>query len=416
MAEPQAQQDRLSKLVEANIAAVHAYQIGLARSGARKVEAMCWQSSLSQAELEALVAHQAALLGSDPAAVKVWADGGTSSFDPSVDVEPILAAALPLADNLPVNVFTRYLVANTKASRLEARAVANLYQTVMEVERDGTLLQELYRFYIALGLPVYVGQFGLGGANADLLAAGESLAGETCASPFDTDAAAWQIAGRKIWNWGEKNTHIRDATVVAKEILAEPDIEPLIPAIKAMPAQKVAVIGHSFTMDQHWASPSAFAPIAAKMLELENPAVVTRQWFGGGLTASRARRNFYDEALAWKPDKVLFVVALRRGEDEDALKEMVDGFTAAGAKAYCFDTIRDPSEDARRNTFGEDRAKEFGLEVVEVGPVLAASPHRKEFVCLDGIHMTEPYHRLMAKEWLKFLVGARGAKLAGSAH
>jgi hypothetical protein len=23
--------------------------------------------------------------------------------------------------------------------------------------------------------------------------------------------------------------------------------------------------------------------------------------------------------------------------------------------------------------------------------------------------MTEPYHRLMAKEWLKFLAGARGA-------
>jgi len=25
--------------------------------------------------------------------------------------------------------------------------------------------------------------------------------------------------------------------------------------------------------------------------------------------------------------------------------------------------------------------------------------------------MTEPYHRLMAKEWLKLLVGARGARL-----
>ena len=26
---------------------------------------------------------------------------------------------------------------------------------------------------------------------------------------------------------------------------------------------------------------------------------------------------------------------------------------------------------------------------------------------IDGIHMTEPYHRLMAKEWLKYLAGAR---------
>ena len=32
---------------------------------------------------------------------------------------------------------------------------------------------------------------------------------------------------------------------------------------------------------------------------------------------------------------------------------------------------------------------------------------------LDGIHMTEPYPRRMAKEWLKLLVGAREAALPG---
>jgi hypothetical protein len=45
--------------------------------------------------------------------------------------------------------------------------------------------------------------------------------------------------------------------------------------------------------------------------------------------------------------------------------------------------------------------------------VLAAAPGRERFLCLDGIHMTEPYHRLMAKEWLRFLAGVRGAKLVG---
>jgi hypothetical protein len=32
---------------------------------------------------------------------------------------------------------------------------------------------------------------------------------------------------------------------------------------------------------------------------------------------------------------------------------------------------------------------------------------------MDGVHMTEPYHRLMAKEWLKLLAGVRGPKLVG---
>jgi hypothetical protein len=51
------------------------------------------------------------------------------------------------------------------------------------------------------------------------------------------------------------------------------------------------------------------------------------------------------------------------------------------------------------------------VEVVEVERLLLNAPERDRFLCLDGIHMTEPYHRLMAKEWLKLLAGARGAAL-----
>jgi len=47
-------------------------------------------------------------------------------------------------------------------------------------------------------------------------------------------------------------------------------------------------------------------------------------------------------------------------------------------------------------------------EVIEVGDILANAPDRSKFMCLDGIHMTEPYHRLMAKEWLKYL--AKGTR------
>jgi hypothetical protein len=56
-------------------------------------------------------------------------------------------------------------------------------------------------------------------------------------------------------NWGEKNLHIRDAKVLADELLADPDVVPLIPEMKALPAEKVAIIGYSYTMDLHWSSP-----------------------------------------------------------------------------------------------------------------------------------------------------------------
>ena len=244
-----------------------------------------------------------------------------------------------------------------------------------------------------------------------LLAVGRKLEGQSCEAPVGTTAAEWQIAGRKIWNWGEKNLHIRDERVVAAELLKEPEVQSIQTRLRSLPAQKIAVVGHSFTMGLHWSSPSSFVPIVIDVFRRENPRVEFKQFAAGGLTASRAQKRFYQDLLAWKPDKVLFVVMTRTNEDYAALKEMGQGLRAAGIKAYMFDEVHDPAavtpgtvERARKS------AEESGIEVIEVGKILANSPDRPKFICLDGIHMTEPYHRLMAKEWLKYLANAGGEK------
>jgi hypothetical protein len=403
---------RLSQLVEANVIAVHAFQVLLAKTSG-KGDKMCFSpGNLSDAELSALSDHQASLLKSDPAAVKQWVNGARSTFDPKKDLEPILQSGLTVPEKTPVNVFTNYLLQNTKASAVKIRAVASLYQTVLEVERDGDRLQEEYAFYIGLGLPVYVGQFNLPGTDADLLAVGRKLEGQSCEAPVGTSAAEWQIAGRKIWNWGEKNLHIRDERVVAAELLKEPEIARLEPRLRSLPAQKIAVVGHSFTMGLHWSSPSSFVPIVIDVLRRENPKVEFKQFAAGGLTASRAQKRFYQDVLAWKPDKVLLVVMTRTDEDYEALKQMGQGFHAAGIKTYMFDEIHDPAAVAPGTVERARKAAEdSGIEVIEVGELLANAPDRAKFICLDGIHMTEPYHRLMAKEWLKYLAGERSNKL-----
>ena len=404
--------DRLDRLVEANIVGIHAYQVLLARRQS-KGDAGCYgAASLSDGQLEGLVAHQTALLASDPLAAKAWAAGQPSAFDPATDLESLLSSGLTLGADLPVNVFAADLAARRALPRVQVRAVANLYQTVLEVERDGDRLQDLYTFYIPLGLPVYIGQFGLPGSDADVLETGRRLEGKACESPFGLSAAEWQIAGRKIWNWGEKNLHIRDERVLAKELLAEPGVGPLIPRVKAMPAQRIAVIGHSFTMGLHWASPSAFAPVTAAIFERENPKVTFRLFQAGGLTSSRALSRFYKDAVAWKPDQVLLVLMNRTDEDFDALRTMGQGFKAAGARVVIFDNLLDSqAKDRAMLARQHEVARAAGITIVEVGRVLEASPDRERFVCLDGIHMTEPYHRLLATEWLAFLAGARGAML-----
>jgi hypothetical protein len=403
---------RMDQLVEANILGVHAFQVLLAKKDGKGDPACYAPGSLTDDALRALEPHQAALLASDPVAVRAWAEGRPSGFDPRKDLEPLLKAGLPLSDALPVNVFTAYLQKRTGAPRWKLRPIANLFQNNLEVERDGDRLQELFAFYIALGLPVYFGQLGLPGSDADFLAMGKELEGRSCASPVGLSVAEWQIAGRKNWNWGEKNLHIRDERVLARELLEEPRVKAMVPAMRALPPRRIAVVGHSFTMGLHWSSPSSFVPIVTAMFSMENPKVEFKQFSGGGLTSSRARKSFYDGVLAWKPDTVLLVVLNRTPEDIEAFSALGKGFAAAGARVLTFDDVHDPdASDPALVKRDVEAARAAGMTVIEVEKLLATAPDRSGFICLDGIHMTEPYHRLMAREWLAFLVGARGAAL-----
>jgi len=399
---------RLDQLVEANVLGTHAYQTGLARKDG-KSDPACYPSSASapsDARLAELESHQAALLKADVKAVRAWAEGKPSTFDPKSDLEPLLRSGLSLPDALPVNVFDRWLSAHAKARPVEVRAIASLIQTNLEVERDGDRLQELFRFYAGLGLPVYLGQLGLPGTDGDFLAVGRELEGRSCASPVGLTAAEWQIALRKNWNWGEKNLGIRDDKVLARELLAEPDVRALVSRIRGLPAQRIAVVGHSFTMQLHWSTPGAFVPIVTAIFARENPKVEFRQFEGGGLTSTRAVNRFWDDLLAWKPQQVLLVVINRTEEDLTNFRRLGQGLKAAGARVLTFDDVHDPKGTA--NALRDQEAaveRETGMTVIEVRELIGAAADRDRFVCLDGIHMTEPYHRLMAKQWLSFLVG-----------
>jgi hypothetical protein len=406
------QPSRLESLVEANILATHAFQIGLAKKQGIADSACYSAGSRSDAQLAAIETHQAALMKADVKAVRAWAEGKASSFDPKVDLEPLLASGLTLAETLPVSVFTRWLADRTKAPSVKLRAIASLFQTNLEVERDGDRLQELFAFYAGLGLPVYLGQLGLPGTDEAFLAMGRELEGKSCPSPVGTSAADWQIAARKNWNWGEKNLGIRDDKVLARELVEEPDVKALVPRIRALEAQRIAVIGHSFTMQLHWSTPGAFVPVVTAIFARENPKVEFRQFQGGGLTSTRAVNRFYSDLLAWKPQQVLLVVINRTDEDLENFRRLGRGFAEAGAKVLTFDDVHDPKGTVNGLRDRELAvARETGMTVIEVSPLLAAAPDRERFMCLDGIHMTEPYHRLMAKQWLGFLVGARGAEL-----
>jgi len=408
---------RISQVIEANGVGTHAFQVGLAAKQ-KKGDAAAWSAGgLAEADLQALVRHQQGLLAEKPQAVKAWAEGAASDFDPARDLRPLLASPLKAAAaGLPVNVLAAYFQARTKAGPLRCRAVASLLQMMLDVDRDGDRLQEMFALYVALGLPVHTAALGLPEkTDEEFMAVAADLAPKMAAAPVDTTPAALRMMFRKMCLWGHRWTGERDRRTVARELLAEPEVRAILPKVKAMPAQKIATLGHSFTMEVNWASPSAFVPFVTEILKETNPKVEIRQWAGGGLNPARPDcRTFVREILAWKPDRVLIVVWTQSPENRSALDKMVGEFRAAGAEVMMFDAlcIDNPDVGTPPDVI-RDLVARHGLTQIEVRRRLEASPDRPRFVCLDGIHMTEPYHRLMAKEWLKYLAGARGAKLGG---
>jgi hypothetical protein len=103
---------RLAQLVEANIIAVHAFQVLLAKSSG-KGQACFSTGNLSDQAVNALSEHQAKLLKTDSKQLRLWLQGRESTFNPSEDLQPILNSGLKIPDKAPVNVFTKYLRQNT---------------------------------------------------------------------------------------------------------------------------------------------------------------------------------------------------------------------------------------------------------------------------------------------------------------
>lgn len=405
---PRPDLSRAGQVAEAVVIGTHACEVRLARAAGMGAQG-CWTAqALTDGDLAALVAHQEGLFASNHLALRAWIDGRDAArFDPARDLYPLLSASLPLDPRLPVNVFTARVARRSRASAAEVRSVASLYQLILEIDRDGDVLQDALAFLIELGMPVYVGQLGLRGDDGSHAALGAELAASTCTAPFATDAAAWRDAGRKVWNWGEKHLGIRDATVVAAELAHRPDVRAAVGRLRASPPSRVAVVGHSFTMGNHWASPGSFTTIAAAVLARAHVPIETRHYSAGGLTATRAWRTFGREVLEWHPDAALVAVAVRTDEDLTALGTLITALRREGTQVLLFDELGDPTErDAAMAARRIDAARTAGARVIPVARRLAASPARTRFLSLDGIHMTEPYHRLMAVAWLEALADA----------
>jgi hypothetical protein len=352
-----------------------------------------------------------ALLSGEPAALDQWLAG--ACVPPVEDRVAALAhAGLRLSPRLPVCVAAAYLQRLCPAvPEPQLRCLANLYQVVLEVSRDAGLLQSLFRLYAGLGLPVCLADLGVRWDDPQFLVMGEVLARACCRCPYDTSPQAWQLAARKVENWGLKHSGRCTPETMLRDLLAWPAVRECEAAVRGMRPRRICVIGHSFTQSGHWASPASFTDLAADVLRRFNSGIEVLHLSQGGQTASTVRSRLLGRALEARPDLVLIAVVVREPEHLADLRAVIAELRRGGAEVMLFDTLN--SRFGHEEVTGyapavAQAARAAGARVIEVGAHLAEHPWRGRFEALDVRHMGPAYHRVMAVELVRYLAGQAG--------
>jgi len=139
-------------------------------------------------------------------------------------------------------------------------------------------------------------------------------------------------------------------------------------------------------------------------------AIETRHYSAGGLKAARAWRMYGQEVVEWRPTAALLAFEVQTDQDVAAEATWLSALRDAGVRALMFDDWGDPGDrEVAMRSRRLDAARAGGAIIVPVQARLAAAPDRGGFLSMDGIHMKEPYHRLMALAWLEALEPALSA-------
>jgi hypothetical protein len=389
---------RLVSLVNALIHGVHWGQVLRQERSEKKGDATLFGTgTLTSAQVKELHDHFKKLATLPTERVIAWSRGGNDA-----ELDGLIAAFLknpiPSSERLPVNVLIAYMKKRlTGPEEFFVRAVANLVQLCLEIDHDGTYLQDLLRLYIALG----VKQLSLPTEDAGQIEAGKELAALSAPAPFDTDAAMYRAVIQKLVWWVQKNSGQRDRFLLAREMLDDPEIKPLLPKLKALPPRRVAWLGHSMMMSLHWSTFGSWCDVAAEVMKLINPGFEFRGFHTGGMVPEYAVKAHLDNVLAYKPNETYILVATRIPQDEAPTEQIVKQLRSIGSAVFIVDDVRpfiplNPDVIALQKRLCE----KYGGTLLDYW-ARGKKQNYHAWECLDQIHMLTDGHLFYARETLK---------------
>lgn len=405
--------ERAGELASAALKVVRAEQRAMAAGVA--LDAM-------EAEAEKLFL---AALEVSPEAVREYVKTGGGSGAAALDAFIDAARALPEIESAddPAAVMRGLLDGRVRKNPRLLDGYLVAFQMCMEIDRDGTVLQDLMPFIVVLGSPMTFQDLGLTNGVRDAETLGNSAAARIGRMPYATTAEDFVMPLVKLDSWGGKFSGQVTLDTLAARIMAEPWFETVRAGLEGLPYQRIGFLGDSHMDGIHWSTAAPFPEIIRGVFRKINPSVEVINAGKGGDDSGEGLERM-DRALVAKGPQISFVMfggndCRHYGRPNPAvtpdrymanIREIVSRLEAVGSEVVLMETTRSPGEltDADARVFDETMAglrtlpPILGTGWIDIGSAVAAEPVEKVY-SRDLIHMNPEGHKLAARLILKYL-------------
>lgn len=333
--------------------------------------------------------------------------------------------AMP-GDNDPAAVISAVLAgalerANRSSFLMDGYAAA--FQMNMEVERDGTVLQDFIPFLVTLGTPLTFRDLGLDKAGRPRL---EELAAQAAARtgkmPYSTGPFDYFITMVKLDSWGSKFSGQVTADTLALRLMAFPEFRKIEPALKNLQPVRLGFLGDSHMDKIHWCTQAPFPEIIAALFRKINPGVTVINAGKGGDDSGEALARI-DTALIAKGPELAFVMlggndcrhygrpgpAVTPEQYKKNISEIVTRLARAGSRTVLLGYPRSPELSgpdlevflaSQKNLLSVRDLLKTGW--IDIAAVINQGDQESHFA-VDRIHFSPQGHLLIAQRILEYL-------------
>ncbi|MCJ8330415.1 MAG: hypothetical protein HRT89_00415 [Lentisphaeria bacterium] len=290
-------------------------------------------------------------------------------------------------------------------------AFSRLVATTLESENDSYLTPELIKMAHSLSLPITFLELGLDPMVVHRIA--EEL-GQSPEDIFEIEQALL-----KINIWGEKRQGVRDASKLAEELAAFPELEKLDSKLSALPGERIVFFGDSLMSSVHWAAHAAFPDILKAFFAARKSPLTIHNAAIGGNTSQKGLDRMEADVMAHNPDRVIIKFGVNDAATNKDGKPTIspDGYQERVQRMItrCFEAnakvvLASPCK-VSRGSVSEAHFTDYHQMIKRLSEdnntglidFFEDADYLSSYTAFDGVHLNSDGQLFMARRTLQFL-------------